>query len=391
MPYIKFVPSGIAAKPTIKFHGANVQIVNGTGLTESVNGRGNLVLGYDEHSSFNPQMSSHDLILGQNHSFTGYAQLIAGFQNTASGDYATVLGDTNAASGRYASVTGGQFNSAQHTASSVTGGELNNAYASYSSVTGGYANRATGAYDLVAGGCSNVAGPGTYLQSERRLCGDTTGQPNSFTSVTGGGGNHAVSTSSSITGGTANNASGFGATVSGGKVNAASSQGASVTGGEFNEATDPDSAILGGCKNLTGTGSNGWIAECDPADTVSGGVTNKAGGSGASVSGGISNNAVGFEASISGGELNTASGGVSSVSGGRGKRVHRCVGSILGGCSNVTGAGATTFTHCGVPDAPRYNTVSGGEKNTSGSDSTGVADSILGGLRQTLTGSTKTG
>ena len=228
LPYIKFVPSGIAAKPTIKFHGANVQIVNGTGLTESVNGRGNLVLGYDEHSSFNPQMSSHDLILGQNHSFTGYAQLIAGFQNTASGDYATVLGDTNAASGRYASVTGGQFNSAQHTASSVTGGELNNAYASYSS----------------------------------------------------------------------------------------------VTGGEFNEATDPDSAILGGCKNLTGTGSNGWIAECDPADTVSGGVTNKAGGSGASVSGGISNNAVGFEASISGGELNTASGGVSSVSGGRGKRVH---------------------------------------------------------------------
>ena len=35
-------------KPTIQISGANLQLVNGSGSTETLNGAGNLVIGYDE-------------------------------------------------------------------------------------------------------------------------------------------------------------------------------------------------------------------------------------------------------------------------------------------------------------------------------------------------------
>src|SRR5436305_2885452 len=80
-----YVSLGVGGKPTVLFAAVNVQIVNGAGTTASLNGEGNLVVGYDENPSQLSQTGSHDLILGRNHSFTGFAQLLAGFQNTASG------------------------------------------------------------------------------------------------------------------------------------------------------------------------------------------------------------------------------------------------------------------------------------------------------------------
>jgi hypothetical protein len=100
LPHVGFVPSGIDGKPTIRFTGVNVQVINGAGATASVNGVGNLVLGYDENPSAQAQTGSHDLILGRNQSFTGYAQLVSGFQNTATGNYATVLGTSTPPRGR---------------------------------------------------------------------------------------------------------------------------------------------------------------------------------------------------------------------------------------------------------------------------------------------------
>src|SRR6266566_1884278 len=49
LPCIAKVEEGIDKKPTVQFHGCNVQIVNGAGTTGSTNGAGNLVIGYDEH------------------------------------------------------------------------------------------------------------------------------------------------------------------------------------------------------------------------------------------------------------------------------------------------------------------------------------------------------
>src|SRR6266568_4023467 len=48
LPHIKYVESGVGGKPTIRFSGVNVQVVNGEGETGApVNGEGNLVIGYD--------------------------------------------------------------------------------------------------------------------------------------------------------------------------------------------------------------------------------------------------------------------------------------------------------------------------------------------------------
>ncbi len=49
LPHITLIASGVGGKPTIRFSGVNVQIVNGSGKTSTVNGEGNLVIGYDEN------------------------------------------------------------------------------------------------------------------------------------------------------------------------------------------------------------------------------------------------------------------------------------------------------------------------------------------------------
>ena len=73
LPYVKFVKEGIDKKPTIQFSGANVQIVNGAGVTASTNGEGNLVIGYE--ASGGPRTGSHNLVIGDNESWTSFGGL----------------------------------------------------------------------------------------------------------------------------------------------------------------------------------------------------------------------------------------------------------------------------------------------------------------------------
>src|SRR5205823_6446818 len=162
-----YVSTGVGGKHTVQFAAVNVQILNGAGSTASVNGTGNLVVGYDENPGALAQSGSHDLILGRNHSFTGVADLVGGFQNTATGNYAAVLGAFNTASGTYATVTGGQNNAAKNTAASVAGGAF---------------NTAAGGQSTVTGGCSNLAGMGTV--SVNSACTDTTAHPTGYLAVT---------------------------------------------------------------------------------------------------------------------------------------------------------------------------------------------------------------
>ncbi len=77
LSHMKYVASGIDSKPTVKFEGVNVQIVNGEGKTTTTNGEGNLVIGYDENPEKREQTGSHDLILGKEQKFTSYSGIIA--------------------------------------------------------------------------------------------------------------------------------------------------------------------------------------------------------------------------------------------------------------------------------------------------------------------------
>jgi hypothetical protein len=137
LPHVNYVETGVGGKPTVQFSGVNVQVVNGEGKTESVNGAGNLVIGYDENAS-RTQNGSHNLILGEEQSFSSFGGLVAGYGNTISGREASVSGGAlNSASGFYTSITGGMHNTARVEAASVQGGSQNLAEARFASIFGG--------------------------------------------------------------------------------------------------------------------------------------------------------------------------------------------------------------------------------------------------------------
>jgi hypothetical protein len=77
---------GVGGQPTVEFSSVNVQIVSGIGKTAgTLNGRGNLVVGYAENAYKRKRTGSNDLIVGINSGWTGYGQLIAGANDSVRG------------------------------------------------------------------------------------------------------------------------------------------------------------------------------------------------------------------------------------------------------------------------------------------------------------------
>jgi len=168
--YVSVIGSGVNGKPTVRVAGANVQIVNGEGKTATLNGEGNLVIGYDEQEhcsspeyvtkpeceespekwiTTTSQTGSHNLVLGEIQTFTSYGAIIGGRFNTDRGPEGAVLGSFNIASGGRASVSGGRDNTASGQDSSVLGGVLNTASGDFSSVGGGEEVNAAGEHEFM--------------------------------------------------------------------------------------------------------------------------------------------------------------------------------------------------------------------------------------------------
>jgi hypothetical protein len=149
--------------------GANLHIVNGLGTTNTTNGLGNLIVGYNESREHNPDCSSfqftctdvrtgsHNVVVGREHNFSSFGGLVVAQLNELSGQFASVSGTGNTASGFYASVSGGLFNTASGPGDSVSGGRGNHASGGESSVSGGVFNTASGNNSSVSGGISNTA------------------------------------------------------------------------------------------------------------------------------------------------------------------------------------------------------------------------------------------
>jgi hypothetical protein len=140
------------------FVGCNVHVENGEDRTESSNGKGNVVIGYNECSGATCTRSgSHNLVLGQSNSYTSYAGIVAGSRNIISAPYATITGGyNNRATAEYASISGGSDHTASGFCANVKGGNSNAATNDHSSVTGGTSNRATGFFSVVTGGENKV-------------------------------------------------------------------------------------------------------------------------------------------------------------------------------------------------------------------------------------------
>jgi len=132
-----YVGTTIGDRPTVQFSGVNVQIVNGTGSETTLNGEGNLVIGYNQGAGPPQQTGSHNLVLGTaNQTYTSYGGILAGSSNTISQPEASVLGGySNVANDPFSMVAGGCDN--------LTGlGQVSsnscNTIGEYETVTGGY-------------------------------------------------------------------------------------------------------------------------------------------------------------------------------------------------------------------------------------------------------------
>ena len=196
---------------TALFTGVNVQVVNGLGKTDTLNGLGNLIVGYNApregayelwevcskgeyHNqakceanrgvwAVNHKSGSHNIVGGDNNAYSSVGGLVVGFDNVING--------------RFASVSAGRDNSASGFVSSASGGWYNRAWVDYGSVCGGYGNKTSGLFSSVSGGYYNEAR------------GD-------FSGVSGGFDNTATGNLSSVTGGFGNTARGELSGVSGG-------------------------------------------------------------------------------------------------------------------------------------------------------------------------------
>jgi hypothetical protein len=227
--------------------GANLRIVNGLGNTDTTNGLGNLIVGYNEprtDPTFPPDVrtGSHNVVVGRQHNFSSFGGL--------------VVAQFNEISGPWASVSGGQHNTASSLNASVSGGVFGTASGESASVSGGNGNTASGVASWVSGGQFNTAG-GNFFSSVSGGALNTASGDNA--SVCGGGGNTASGNGASVCGGGDSTASGDGASVSGGQFNTASGLNSSVSGGEHNTASGDFSSVSGG-KNRSAPGTDNWAA-----------------------------------------------------------------------------------------------------------------------------------
>jgi hypothetical protein len=168
------------AGPHVIFTGANVHVRSGSGATDDggvPTGLGNLLVGYDEQGEpvvfegrhpcqllgtcdgeVFDRNGSHNLVVGDEHTFTSYAGLVAGHRNTLAAARTTASGGTdNSALGEGAAVCGGMGNYANGDGSSVSGGSANRASGPLASVLGGTGNTASGVGATVSGGVGNHA------------------------------------------------------------------------------------------------------------------------------------------------------------------------------------------------------------------------------------------
>lgn len=288
--------------------GVNVVVRNGTGSDSTLNGGGNLVVGYDTAVD---GAGSHNVVVGVGHTYTSHGGLVTGRNNAIVAPFATVKGGRdNAASGAF---------------SSVLGGELNVASGPFTSIIGGRQNSATESYAVVAGGEANVA---EGLDSV----------------VVGGRGNRASGQQSVVAGGQLNQALGHKSTVVGGEEGVARSAESTLVGGFRNEVLGMDpsavqqSTVVGG--SLTqmddvlgvAVGGSGTVVQAYCGVALGGSAARIEVGEFGVAAGGLRNRVTGGRSStICGGRDGTVTGDWATNSGGLNRWVTATHGWVAGG------------------------------------------------------------
>ena len=158
---------------TVLFSEVNLQVVNGQGTTSSVNGLGNLIVGYNESDSLTTERGgSHNLVMGRWNQYNAYSGIVHGLRNTVMNhESAAIAGSNNVVSGVRSAVLGGDQNTASGNKVVAIGGLENEAKGSVTSILGGSSNVTDGTASVILGGAANqtlgsrtaVVGGGTCL------------------------------------------------------------------------------------------------------------------------------------------------------------------------------------------------------------------------------------
>lgn len=119
-----------ATDDDVYFTGVNLHVRNGDDRTDSINGKGNLIVGYDENAG-DTKTGSHNIVLGLNHTYTSYCGVICGYNNSATSSYCNVFGANNSASAQGATISGGVYSRAENYFSTISGGNAKTTTHSY--------------------------------------------------------------------------------------------------------------------------------------------------------------------------------------------------------------------------------------------------------------------
>ena len=148
---------------SVAFSGANVFIQNGTGSTGGTgNSTGNLIVGYNGKDSTDYRTGSHNLIVGDKHSYNSHSSIAVGSEHDITAEYTAVLGGTkNAVSVKHGAILGGDNNNVKAKGAATVGGNSNTVEenADYSVIASGQSNsvESNSKYSGIFGGQANSA------------------------------------------------------------------------------------------------------------------------------------------------------------------------------------------------------------------------------------------
>lgn len=138
--------------------GVNLHLRSGSGSTDGApNGRGNLIIGYNEPGVPSERSGSHNLVLGIRNQYTSHSGIVGGVDNLVSAPYASVLsGELNQSTGLQSVIVSGYGGIADDTTSVVISGYQNQASGFRSVVVSGWQNDSNGSYSSILGGDANI-------------------------------------------------------------------------------------------------------------------------------------------------------------------------------------------------------------------------------------------
>jgi hypothetical protein len=148
--------------------GANLNIRSGAGWTGATNGKGNLVIGYNEGAADATRTGSHNFIMGGYNSYSSVCGIISGDYNQALGPFASLISSNNVIAtvdSQYASSMSSDNCTMSSAFDSMMSAINCDIFASYGGMVGGSSNKIYGSYSVLLSGQSNEIKPGALNSS----------------------------------------------------------------------------------------------------------------------------------------------------------------------------------------------------------------------------------